>query len=520
MITKIFTATTLGLQAQLIEVEVDLSPSLPSVVVVGLPDKAVQESKERIRASMKQSGYDFPMGKITINLAPADMAKSGSTFDLPMAASILKLTGYIEQDLPEKALFVGELSLDGKLRSVTGVLTICLWAKKQGFQKIFLPSANKYEAALVSDIEIYAIENLRDLIDFLNGKKTLETLPPIDLKQLQSETIFTTNVTSSSQDQLLPNDMAYVKGQVMAKRALEIAASGGHNVLFIGQPGSGKTLLARSYPTILPRLTETEILEVTQIYSVAALLHDKKIMLNRPFRSPHHSSSHVALVGGGSRLRPGEISLAHRGVLFLDEFPEFSRETIEALRQPLEDGFVTISRASGSVMYPSRFYLLAAANPTPSGFDPNDPQALNKPQNRSSINRYQAKFSGPILDRIDLQVEVNRPSTQELQTSELAEQSNYIQERVQRARDVQLSRFTGLSIQTNGEMDLSLIKKYCQLDKESEKLLLAAVEKFKLSARSYMRTLKLSRTIADLAGHDSIQLSDVAESLQYRGRWG
>jgi magnesium chelatase family protein len=318
---------------------------------------------------------------------------------------------------------------------------------------------------------------------------------------------------------LAHNDMSYIRGQKVAKRALEIAASGGHNVLFIGQPGSGKTLLARSYSSILPKMTEAEILEVTQIYSVAGLLKPQEVILTRPFRSPHHSSSHVALVGGGTKLKPGEISLAHRGVLFLDEFAEFDRESIEALRQPLEDGFVTISRASGSVTYPSRFYLLAAANPTPSGFDPLDPDGLNKPQNKAANARYQAKFSGPILDRVDLQVEVNRPSKQELQGQRDGDTSLQILQRVQKARDLQTARFKNQRIQTNSEMSLQLVERFCKLDSVTKELLDKAIDKYKLSARSYIRLLKLSRTIADLASREDVSVQDVAESLQYRGRW-
>lgn len=330
--------------------------------------------------------------------------------------------------------------------------------------------------------------------------------------------------------QLYANDMAYIRGQATAKRALEIAASGGHNVMFIGQPGSGKTLLARSYPTILPSMTESEILEVAQIYSVAGLLKDGEISFQRPFRAPHHSASHVALVGGSSKLRPGEISLAHRGVLFLDEFPEFGRDTIEALRQPLEDGLVQISRASGTIIYPAKFYLLAAANPTPSGFDPGDPAAVNKPQNRGAIASYQAKFSGPIMDRIDLHVEVNRPTKEELQSTELAETSRSIARRVQAARDIQTQRFVltnqdlvpsrSTSIQCNSEMNLPLIQKFCALDNIGQRLLEQAIDKFQLSARSYMRILKLARTIADLAAHENIIPGHLAEALQYRGRWG
>lgn len=516
MITKLFTATTLGLEAQLIEVEIDLSPSLPAIVVVGLPDKAVQESKERIRSSLKQSGFEFPLGKLTINLAPANISKSGSAFDLPMAVGILKLMGYIDSDLPEKSLFLGELSLDGQLRAITGTLTVCLWAKKNGFKEVYIPAANSQEGSLVKGVQVYGVNSLIELTKHLNKKELLKPLEPLDITSLVS----TNDKLPLTEDGLLTNDMAYVRGQEVAKRALEIAASGGHNVLFIGQPGSGKTLLARSYPTILPVLTEAEILEVTQIYSVTGLLSGGKIILERPFRSPHHSSSHIALVGGGSKLRPGEISLAHRGVLFLDEFPEFDRESIEALRQPLEDGFVTISRASGSISYPSRFYLLAAANPTPSGFDPDDADGMNKPQNRAAINRYQAKFSGPILDRIDLQVEVNRPTKDELQTKSLGESSSKIAARVQEARNLQLKRFAKEKIQTNSEMSLPMIEKYCKLDTGSEKLLSQAIDKYKLSARGYIRLLKLSRTIADLANSENIEINHLAESLQYRGRWG
>lgn len=520
MITKSLTVTTLGLKAQLIEVEVDLSPALPGIVIVGLPDKAVQESKERIRASIKQSGYEFPLGKIVVNLAPADVIKTGSGFDLPIALGILRLIGVLKKEFDNKALFIGELSLDGGLRAVNGVLTICLWAKKNGFKEIYLPSANSSEASLVKGIKIYQASSLSEIVNHLNQVEVLKPLDPLNLEELSNKEYRITlgNQTEDSTG-LLPNDFAYVRGQEVAKKALEIAASGGHNVLFIGQPGSGKTLLARSYPSILPKLTEEEILEVTQIYSAAGLLKQGQVLLERPFRSPHHSSSHIALVGGGSKLRPGEISLSHRGVLFLDEFPEFTRETIEALRQPLEDGEVTISRASGSVRYPSRFYLLAAANPTPSGFDPDDPESMNRPANKAAILRYQAKFSGPILDRIDIHVEVNRPKKNELQSSEIGETSKQVALRVQAARDIQTERYKNYGIKTNSEMTLPLIEKFCKLDHQGEKILAAAIDKFKLSARSYMRILKLSRTIADLESSSIIKPEHLAHSLQYRGRW-
>jgi magnesium chelatase family protein len=375
LIAKIFTATNTGLQTQLIECEIDFIPAIPAIAIVGLPDKAVQESKERIRSSIKQSGYEFPLNKVIVNLAPAGVAKSGSTFDLPISLGILRKTGVLEKEISDQDLFLGELSLDGKLRKASGVLTLCLWARKNGYKRVFIPKANTKEGSLVSELDVYAVDSLREIVEVINQNKSLKPVQKIDLKTYSKSINLNLKLDAKG---LFRNDFAYIKGQLVAKRALEIAASGGHNVLFIGQPGSGKTLLAKSYSTILPAMTEKEILEATQVYSVSNLLSDQEIITQRPFRSPHHSSSHIALVGGGSKLRPGEISLAHRGVLFLDEFPEFSRETLEALRQPLEDGQVTISRASGSVIYPSRFYLLAAANPTPSGFDPDDPDSLKK----------------------------------------------------------------------------------------------------------------------------------------------
>ena len=510
MITKIHTTITKGMDTNLVMVELDIKRGLPAVNVVGLPDKAVQESKERIRSAVVDSGYEFPLGRITINLAPANVVKSGSSYDLPIAVGLLHGTGVIREDISLKHVFVGELSLDGEVKGVTGVLSACLWARDNGVERVYIPKFNQEEGSAVKGVEVVAVANLTELVRHLNGE---QEITPLDPKPIAAISV------PKGEDRLYKNDFAYIKGQTMAKRALEIAAAGGHNILFIGQPGSGKTLLARSFPTILPTMQEKEVLEVTRIYSGANMLEDGKLISTRPFRAPHHSSSHVALVGGGSQLKPGEISLAHRGVLFLDEFPEFKREVIEVLRQPLEDGFVTISRASGTVVYPSRFYLIAAANPTPSGFEVDDPDALNRPQNISAINRYKAKFSGPILDRIDLQVQVDRPSKGELQSNDLAEKSVDIAARVQSARDIQTRRFSDQDIFTNAEMSLPMIKKYCKLDGDCEKLMDQAIDKFKLSGRSYMRILKLSRTVADLAGRDSISTPDIAESLQYRGRF-
>lgn len=510
MISRVFTATTRGIDTQLIEVEVDISNSLPQVVVVGLPDKSVQESKERLKSAIKHSEFEFPVAKVTINLAPAGVSKEGAGFDLAMAVGILKNSNIITQDLPEKAIFIGELSLDGSLRSARGVLNICLWAKENGFENVFIPQGNSQEGAVVSGIKIWAIDNLATLVELLNQHIELEPIKNISIQEL----IQKQNPYKGSE--LLPNDMAYVRGQQMAKRALEIAAAGGHNTMFIGAPGSGKTLLARAYTTILPRLSESEVIEVTRIYSSAGLLSDGKLIIERPFRAPHHSASHIALVGGGSHLKPGEISLAHRGVLFLDEFPEFKRETIEVLRQPLEDGFITISRASGTITYPSKFYLLAAANPTPSGFDLSDPLAKNKPQFKSAIARYQSKFSGPIIDRIDLHVQIDRPKKEELESQILEEPSSKIRQRVQAARDIQTQRFSGKNIFTNAEMNLPQVKKYCILTESAQKILSQAIDKFNLSGRGYIRLLKISRTIADLDNSEVVDTKHIAEALQFR----
>ena len=523
MVQKIYSTTLSGLRSQLIEIEIDISPSIPTMLIVGLPDKAVQESRERVKTAIAQSGFEFPMGKITVNLAPANLIKAGTQFDLPIAVGILKQAGYIKartttksgtllENFWDKSIFAGELSLDGSLRSVNGVLSIGLYAVQNNFEYLFVPKSNLNEARMVQGIKVFAIERLSELVGFFNGTLELVPVEPIDFKTL----------LKSPENTIHPNDMAYIKGQTVAKRALEIAASGGHNAMFVGQPGSGKTLLAKSFGTILPMMSEQEILEVTQVYSIAGLLDANQIMTKRPFRSPHHTASHISMIGGGLKLRPGEVSLSHRGVLFLDEFPEFGRDTLEALRQPLEDGVVQISRAVGSVQYPAKFCFLAAANPTPSGFESGDALATTKSASPKAIARYQAKFSGPIMDRIDIFVQVNRPSKDELQSKILSESSYQIATRVQQARDIQIARFGERSAVTcNSEMNLQQIQEFCQLDKSTEELMSKAIDKFKLSARSYMRILKLSRTIADLDGNNTggnILFAHLSEALQFRNK--
>lgn len=502
MISQSYSVAHIGLDSFLVEVETDFAPAVPVMKVVGLGDKAVQESKERIQSGIAQSGFEFPLGRITVNLAPADIAKNGASFDLPISLGILHVSGHIKS-LPSDALFVGELSLNGHLRSVPGVISSCMYAKEHGFKQIFVPRDNVEEALLIDGLEVYSAKTLREVALHLNGEEPLQPAQP--------------NVESDqerlSKGLLYSNDMAYVQGQILAKRALEIAAAGGHNVMLVGNPGSGKTMLARSFGTILPSMTKQEVIEVTQVYSVIG--KGKQAITSRPFRAPHHTSSHIAIVGGGSKLRPGEISLAHRGVLFMDEFPEFKREVIETLRQPLEDGMVTISRANGQVEYPAKFILVAAANPTPSGYKEGDnPNFITV--NSSTLKRYKAKFSGPIMDRIDLHIYVENPTKEELTSKTLSEKSTDIQARVQVARQIQQERYKNCQEISNSEMNSQQISAHCRLDKETEDFLFQAIEKFQLSGRSYKRILKIARTVADLAQREQITLNDVAEALQFR----
>ncbi len=502
MTHKVYSAALVGLTAAVVDVEVDISSGLPATLVVGLADTAVQEARVRVKSAIKHSNSIFPRSRVSINLAPADLPKNGTHFDLPIALSILLNSGQIFFD-PKDKLFLGELALDGAIRPVNGVLPIILLAKELGFKTIILPKDNSREAALVSGIEVIPAESLLQIVGFLQGLIKIEPLECMDWGTIlkNPESTF---------------DMKLVKGQEAAKRALEIAAAGGHNLLLSGPPGTGKTLLARALPSILPKLTVDEVLEITKIYSVAGLLNlNKNLVTTRPFRSPHHTTSGVALVGGGSNPKPGEVSLSHRGVLFLDEFPEFGRSVLENLRQPLEDGMVTVSRAASTVVFPAKFTLVAAQNPCPCGYysDPTK-SCICTP---SQIMKYQKKISGPLLDRIDLHVEVGRVEYDKLSADGTGESSREIQERVQAARDIQTQRFTKTpGTRTNSEMGIREIKEFCFLGQPEQEFMKAAVVKMYLSARSYHRMLKLARTIADLEGAEKLTITHLAEALQYR----
>ncbi len=503
MAEKILSAGIMGLTTQIVEVEADMGGGdLGIFSIVGLPDKAISEAKERVRSAIKSLDLKFPRRKIIVNLAPADFKKYGPGYDLPIAISILSILYKFDFNFKD-SVFLGELALNGDLRSINGILSIASSLQKNGIKKIYLPYNNYQEANIISGLEIFPIKNLKELFLFF-------------LKKIIIKPIIGDNKNIKRDDALISPalNMANIKGQKQAKRALEISAAGSHNILLFGPPGSGKTMLARSLVSILPSLNQKEFLEINKIFSVAGKLNNKKLIFNRPFRAPHHTASSVSLLGGGSWPKPGEVSLAHRGILFFDEFSEFPKFILENLRQPLEDGFINICRTAYSVIFPANFMLVASMNPCPCGYlgDKNNKCICSNPQ----LLNYRKKISGPIVDRIDIFIEVPRVNFNNLISNNEEEPSFDIRCRVEQARKIQIGRFKNLGIISNSEMNVADIKKFCQVDKLTQELLKEAVEKLNLSARSYFRVLKLARTISDLKGNNDVEFNDVAEALQYK----
>lgn len=504
MVNKVTTATVIGLDSYIVDVETDVINSTPAIIIVGLPDMAINEARARIRSAVRNSGFTFPNKKVIINLAPADLKKEGTNFDLPITIGILVEEELLDAEKIKDYAFVGELSLDGSLRSVLGVLPLVLGLKKAGIKNIIVPKENAKEAGLVEGINVYGASCLAEVVNHFVESPLPQT--KIDVKSY---------LENSLDDEFL-YDFKDVKGQHKAKKALEIAAAGGHNMLMSGSPGSGKTLMAKCFASILPPLTISEAIELTKIYSISGLLsNDEPLMTKRPFRAVHHTASPNGIIGGGSNPKPGEITLAHRGVLFLDEMVEFPRNVLEVLRQPLEDSEIVISRAKHSIKYPAKFILLGAMNPCPCGFLGDKQKSCTCSE--FQINRYLSKLSGPLLDRIDLQVEVPRLTTDELLNNSIKEETSLeIRNRVIKARKIQLERYKDDGILTNSELTPKLVKKYCKIDKDGENLFKTAIVKYQLSGRRYDRVLKLARTIADLDGSENIKLQHLMQALQYR----